>query len=122
MEQKVKRNEDYAKLSKNRTAIFQPADQGNRHRGQCQQTRKLSREPAPTVSLGPTFDEGYHEKQNLGILNLKSHTVKDVRNVVSRTPDVIRKVYYENGVMKSFVIRGWTDKETLQGPEVLRIF
>ena len=45
LDSKARRNEDFAKLSKNRTTVFQPADQGkgNGHMGQRQQTRKLSK-------------------------------------------------------------------------------
>lgn len=37
-------------------------------------------------------------------------------------PDVIRIIYHENGDMKNFIIPGWLDKETLQGPDVIQIF
>lgn len=39
---KLSRNEVHVKLSKNRTAVFQPCDTGKGHRGMRQQTQKLS--------------------------------------------------------------------------------
>ena len=41
---------------------------------------------------------------------------------VAQTLDVQRMVYHENGIIKQFMIPGWTDRETMQGPDVLRIF
>jgi hypothetical protein len=57
-----------------------------------------------------------------GKINLPSWKVQELRAAVARTPDVYRIVYHEKGVMKSFVIPGWLDSETLQGPDVLVIF
>ena len=116
-DQKLNRNEDHAKLSKNRTAVFQPCDVGKGHRGQRQQTRKLSREPPPTLSIAPYFDKGYYKKRDEGKLNLVSWKLQELRSAVSRTPDIQQIVYQKRGVIESFVITGWLDRERLcKGP------
>ena len=117
--QKEERNEVHVKLSKNRTAVFQPCDAGDGHSGTRFQTKKLSREPMPALSAAPSFDKGYHQKRNEGRLNLPAHKVQEARATVSRAADVHRIVYYEKGNLRSFVIPGWLDSKTLQGPDVL---
>ena len=121
-DQKRDRNEDYAKLSKNRSAVNQPCDQGNGHKGQRHHIHKLSHQLKPRLSIASNFDKKYYEEHDKGKLNLASHKLQELRAAVSRTPDVIRIVYHENGVIKCFVIPGWLDKETFQGPNILEMF
>ena len=80
-EEKFERNEDHAKLSKNRSAVFQPADTGKGHKGQRQQTQKLSRQPFLTLSIGDHFDNEYYKLSNEGkvnLLSLKSRELCDI--------------------------------------------
>jgi hypothetical protein len=57
-DQNSDRNKDHDKLSKDRTAVSQPDDASNGHRGQRQKVQKLRCQPVPTLSVAPSFDKG----------------------------------------------------------------
>jgi hypothetical protein len=58
-DQNSDRNKDHDKLSKDRTAVSQPDDASNGHRGQRQKNHKLSCQPVPTLSVASYFDKGF---------------------------------------------------------------
>ena len=76
----------------------------------------------PTLLILPYFDAAYHNICNEGIVILSSLKLQELRGVVAQSPAIYRHMYTKKRVLKSFVNAGWTNKESLQGPDLIQIF
>lgn len=116
------RNILYAKLCRNTSGVFQPADTGDGHMLMRGNVRKLSRQPIPSLNCGDGFDRAMAIITDKGLVDFDSATLSEIRALVVRTPKAIAMSYSESSVMRSFTRPGWRDEETMQGPDTIRMF
>ena len=112
------RNETAWKLCTNTSGTSQPCDVGNVHCNTRINMRLLSSQPVPTLNVGYAFDSAMSEMTDRGMINFDSAALSEIRGIVCRIPRALRSPCSEKEVINSFVQAGWTDRETLQAPDL----
>ena len=62
------------------------------------------------------------EMTDRGVINFDSAAMSEIRGIVCRIPRALRSPCSEKEVINSFVQAGWTDRETLQAPDLKVLF